>query len=187
MDDLHADIEVLKRFCARADRLLVQPLAQTGWTDTFTLRFEQSRIVSVSLEGPDEKDLQVLLLQLRPFVSEGEDIFIGRVFGIMDRRLTDNPMREALRNARALWKAAQKSLGLVLVVEGKTLTPEILADLWINGYYFHDDPEKERKLRATGALGLSRFEFRGYVGEALKQVANLYYKVTEALSAGMLS
>lgn len=187
MDELLAEVEILKRFRARADRLLAQPLARTGWTDTFALRFEQGRIVGVSVEGPDERDLQVLLLQLRPFVSAGEDIFIGRIFGIMDRRLTDNTMRQYLRNARARWKSAQRSLGITLVVDGEILTPEALADLWINGYYFHDDAEKAKKLRATGALGLSRFQFCGYVSEALMQVANLHYKVTEALSAGLLS
>jgi hypothetical protein len=71
-----------------------------------------------------------------------------------------------------MWKQMHKACGVKLTLNGRDITPEYVADLWVNGYYFHSDPDKRNAL--TGLLSdaglMVRFTFLNFLVEGTRQV-----------------
>lgn len=177
-------LDQLRCFSHEADELRQEPLAQTGWDNSYTLNFDRTRGLSSALRQPNETLLRSLLLTLRKFVSEGEPVFLNRIYNVCEQHITNEEMRHLLRHAREKWKQAQKSGGMKLVYNGRDLTPEHVADLWINGHYFHSEPEKLRELREIVVFGLDRVTFVTFVGDTLRQVLYVDNVVRHALRDG---
>lgn len=95
-------------------------------------------------------------------------------------------MKHYFRDAQTRWKEAQKSLGIAWNHNDQKLTPAYVADLWINGHYFHSDPEKLRKLRNIIPGGLTRFTFVSYMGQTLQQVLYADNIIRHALRDGCI-
>jgi hypothetical protein len=180
-------IAQFENFCHQADRLKSQSLVQSGWDNSYSLNFTKGQGVTMSLTQPNEEQLRSLLLELRRFISPKDPAFINRIYNLCDAHITSDELKGLLRHAREQWKVAQRNSGMRLVMNERQITPAHLADLWINGHYFHgsiDDP-KTLELRELGALlGIERFEFIGYVGETLRQVLYVDNILRHALRDG---
>lgn len=166
-------VEQLRYFCYEADKLRQEPLVRKGWDNSFTLNFDRTRGLSMALRQPEELEFRSLLLALRRFVAAGEPVFLDRIYNLCERHITSDHLRDLFRDARQKWKQAQRSSGMKLIHNGRELTPPYVADLWINGHYFHSDPEKLRELRLISTFGLDRFAFVGFVGDTLQQTMYL--------------
>jgi hypothetical protein len=60
-------------------------------------------------------------------------------------------------------------------------------DLWINGWYFHDDVEKRRKLEALADVPVSQWLFIDSVVGATKVVLYVGHVLKIALREGLVS
>jgi hypothetical protein len=94
------------------------------------------------------------------------------VYNVCEQHISSDELKAFLRDAREHWKKSQRSQGIAWTLNGKELTPAYVADLWINGHYFHSDVDKLQELRQlqSGGFGLERFTFVGFVGDVLRQV-----------------
>lgn len=60
-------------------------------------------------------------------------------------------------------------------------------DLWINGYYFHNDTSKLEELKRIWPAPLARFLFMQMVVEATRQVFYVSHVVRIALRDGLVA
>jgi hypothetical protein len=129
-------------------------------------------------------------MSLRRFVSPRDPVFLNRIHNQCEQHITSDELKDYLRHARERWKQAQQSGGMQFVLNDRELTPAHLADLWINGHYFHgsiDDP-KTRELQEMQGLrmGLDRFNFVSFVGDAVHHVVYVESIIRHALREGCI-
>lgn len=135
-------------FVARASELEGLRLFKQGMQAEYKISGNavDGKLILTSKE-PDEEDLRSFLMSFRKFISNDESIFINKIFNDCETSLSDTTIVAELRQARAEWKKILKNIGgLQVAIDGKSITSEYVLDLWINGYYFHDDVEKAAKL-----------------------------------------
>lgn len=134
------------------------------------------------LKQPAEDDLKAYLLTFRQFVLNDEPVFLYRIYNLCMRHLTSAKLKNYLKTSRKIWKDIHKKVGIELVFNKKTLTPEFVTDLWINGYYFHND-EKKAKLLKSLILHerlFVRSKFLDFLIEATNQVVYVNDVITVA-------
>jgi hypothetical protein len=141
----------LEDFVNRVERLVRTRFVQRSARAAITIEFDVKKGGRMLAEQPDEEEFSAFLGVLRPLISRGERLFIGRIHNILQRRLVDPELKRGLATTYKTWGDAQRASGGVkLVFDGKEWRPDYVADLLINGHYFHDDAHKEAELAKLG-------------------------------------
>jgi hypothetical protein len=135
---------------------------QVNWTPEEGMRTE--------VQQPEEEELRSFLLTFRKFVSQGEDAYFNAICNIAERRLENVDLKVRLRKARELWKHAMRTGPMGIVDDDdRTITPEYVVDLFINGRYFHNDAQKEAELKRL-LPDLVRYQFLAAILDTTKAV-----------------
>jgi hypothetical protein len=150
-------------FVQRVEELSQRRLVRQGMNSEHTIKWDAiSQQLTYQAIEPDEEDLRSFLLIFRQFISDREPVFINEVFNDCIRFLNSSQLQEYLKKARKKWKNSFRHMGAFhIVVNERNLTGEYVLDLWINGYYFHNDIYKAAELRRllTNQLPLVRMQF----------------------------
>jgi hypothetical protein len=88
-------------FLDQADRLSRRRLMQSGLDTNLTITAGGGS-ATVTWNRPDEEEFQAFLVDLRPFISEGEPVFLRRVYNLIELHITDPELREEARRSRNL-------------------------------------------------------------------------------------
>ncbi len=136
----------LDLFLTRARQLEQTRLIRSKPNSSWKMHFSEDGTMTITTEEPDEEDLRSYLMILRQFVLQKEPIHLGRIHNLLDRRITDDELRGYVTKARDGLKEAARGHGIHFQLNDETISPERVADLWINGEYFHNDPEKKQEL-----------------------------------------
>ena len=182
-------IDTLRRFAYRVDELQSFRLFEQGGLRS-SLNISAAQIgapVSIGHHEPDNDDLRSYLMAFRKFLLKRDPTFIGYVFGIAHRHITNEEFVARLAAAREKWNDAMKKGNVVYKVNDDQLTPELVMDLWINGGYFHDDLEKDGRLQELVRVPMSRWLFLDSVVTASKVIRLAGRVVKVALREGMVS
>jgi len=183
----------LERFVERADRLRHTRLMQNGLSTELSYKFDirtSPSLIQGQLRQPNEDDLKAFLLDFRPFVLQREPVYVGRVYDQLERRLTDTERRDALRISRQRWKHGQGQGGFQVFLNERQVTPELAIDLYVNGWYFHDDPDKRElleKLTVGHGQILTRWVFLEALRAAITHVLIMAEVARISLTDGSLS
>ena len=79
-----------------------------------------------------------------------------------------------------------QSKNVQLLIDGKEISPGTLGDLWINGHYFHDNPESLQKIEGylAKSFRFARHEFLAYIVQATRVIGTTGHVNKKALLAG---
>lgn len=182
------NIEQLKLYRARVEELTDTRLIRNGLNPGITISWDRMSGLQFKSREPDEEDLRSFLLTFRQFVSDKEPVFLNKIYNICQRDIRSDKLKVRLSESRAAWKLAQKRSGLKLIFNGRELTPEYVTDLWINGYYFHNDEAKISKLKSLlpHEKMLVRNQFLNFLVDATRQAFYIGNIITVALKEGLL-
>lgn len=140
----------LGTFVERADRLartrLVTEVIPGGFNLQTSIRFEAGKGLWAANREPPEDDVLAFLLLLCPFITQRDRVSLRRTLNRCRELLTRDSDRRRLQEARAAWEAEARGGLIALKINDRPLPPERIADLLINGYYFHDEPAKRAEL-----------------------------------------
>jgi hypothetical protein len=168
--------ESLELFVNRAEVLLSSRLILNGFGTSLSFGFDRVQGLTFSSKQPDEELLRSFLLTFRRFISEGEAVFLFRIFNLCQRHLTSENLKNYLIEARQYWSQEVRG-GRTGHVNYKLneiqISPEFITDLWINGYYFHDSPAKLRELEQllSNQKVLVRHIFLDHLVQAVKFIS----------------
>jgi len=117
-------------------------------------------------EQPDEEQVKAFVLDFRHSIYKNEDMCVHRMHSICERRLIRQAVKQHLREARDGWPAMLGRACHTLTVNGRTRGPDDVADMWINGHYFHNDVDLRDELDAMNHLQQSLLwrQFLNYIG-----------------------
>ena len=125
---------------------------------------------------PDEDDLRSFLVTFRLFISNDEPIYLHKIYNRLEESLLDDFLKGELRKSRKHLKEVTQSVGINIsqkeavprkrgqlpdVVfsnpmsfnKSESHSAEDILDFWINGEYFHTDPNKRKELKRVN-IGL---------------------------------
>ncbi len=134
----------------RTEELLDCRLILNGFGTSVSLQSDRMNGLTFSSKQPDEELLRSFLLTFRRFISKTETVFLFTIFSLCQKHLLSDKLKGYLIDARQKWSQqirVGKTGNIQFNQTGKFLTPEYVTDLWINGYYFHDSPDKLRELQ----------------------------------------
>jgi hypothetical protein len=182
--------EHLELFAARVNELSQTTLVRTnGLVNEWSVSFAANGPSVFRSLQPNEDLLRSYLMTFRKFISKNEPVHVGHVHGLCHRHFTSDELKTRIRECQDGWKRTITQAGFKMDLYGKQYSSEHLADLWINGHYFHNDPEKEKELSryAPPATFMVRQEFLNFVVEATRVVGSTGYVVREALREGSVA
>lgn len=159
-------------FLYRAEELRRARLFSGRFTLHYSINYDRLRGAAVSLSQPDEEDLRSCLLTLRQFLMDDEPIHLGRFHNQLELHLTGGPAREALRAAHEAWRHAARYGPIEWLINERRVEPECVARLYINGYYFHNDPDESQLLGSLQGHDwhLTRWHFMNFVADTTAYV-----------------
>jgi hypothetical protein len=143
------DKQKLVRFVRRVDELRSLRMAKEAAGYKVSLNVDSTKGASMSASFPDEEVLRSFVLAFRQFMAPNEPVHINHILNICWRRSKpNNDFRERLIHAREVWGEALNKSKVGLVFNEQVLTPKHVADLWMNGHYFHNDDDKYAALES---------------------------------------
>ena len=154
--------ERLTLFRKRTAELENLRLIQSGANMQFRLSWDIESKLRYEATEPDEDDLRSFLLLFRQFISTSEPVYINRIFNDCLQYLNDDLLKGEINKARDSWhKRINAGPVKILRQDRRPISPEYMLDLWINGYYFHNDPSKAEELEnlLTQPVSLARMQF----------------------------
>lgn len=126
-------------FCRVAEDAVSRRAIQQGTIGAaWSLRGQVDEPVELTTDLGDIEDVRSLLLDVRKFFLNDEAAHFPSVANILEKRLTDNDLRDANRTNRRSWKNTMEG-GLVYNHNGTCYTAERMFDLMVNGGMFHFD------------------------------------------------
>lgn len=142
-----SDRERLELFCVCVDRVL----ARRGVTEqTIAAEYRECAGPEGTLQTDcdlgDEEHLRAMLPDLRKFFAPGDDVSFFGIAKIIERRTTDEQLKDDGRWLREAWKDVVCSGWMHLVIGDKTYKAEDCFDLVLNGEIFHNDRAKAQIL-----------------------------------------
>ncbi len=173
---------------SKVRQLQATRLLQREFGFEVSVSWQRMQATRFEMREPDEDQLRSFLLALRQFVAPGEPICLNGIYNLCNRVIDSDRLKDCLREARRAWRKAFKRGGFDFVVDDRTITPEHIYDLWINGHYFHADEHKRRELERL--IGPERIFARGLfldlLVEATRQLLYTGNVVTAALREGLV-
>jgi hypothetical protein len=180
--------ETLRRFVDRAEELQTRQIIQDDdLRSSLQIKGEMNQPVAMSHHEPNEENLRSYLMDFRKFTLKHEPVFINRVLNLAHRHITGEVLVRNLADARRGWKESMTHGDIAFLVNNERLEPEHVLDLWINGYYFHDDLEKARKLEALSRVPLSRWLFINVLVKATQILIYVAHHIKIALREGLIA
>lgn len=184
------DREKLELFLKLTAEMNTTDLAKKGLGYNYRAKWSKSEGFTQELQEPDENDLRSFLLTFRKFVSEESDVYLQVIHGVFYKRLTREDYRTELGKMNIQWRHLFQQGWLRLNINGREFPPEYTLKVYINGRYFHDDPDYAEELAQLaqhdpiGSL-LHRSQFLAAVVETSKYIdwlaCNLDYCLRQEL------
>jgi len=120
-----------------------------------TIRFGQT--LEAKFDTGDDEDFRSILMAVRPFMSEKEDVYFYSVLKTFDAHVVDAALRDEVRLVKAEWQRIWAG-GVHIGMGAKIYDPLGAWKLLINGTYFHSDVDLEEEYKALP------HEFRLHLG-----------------------
>src|SRR5260370_29361304 len=127
-------------------------------------------------------------MTFRLFISEDEDVFLGRIFNICYRHLIDDEMKQGVAHARRTFGEVKQHNGVHFHMDGRKLTPSEVTDMYLNSKYFHTDLEYQQQLDSMLPFeaGFLRYYFLNFVINTSKIISYMGNGAEHALQEGLL-
>ncbi len=181
----------LELFVSRSKELQELRLVKQGIKASYEFSWNAAdgKFVYTSDE-PDEEDFRSFLLLFRQFISNNEPINTNKVFNDCELNLSDAKIIDEIRKLRAEWNRQFRTMSdFEIVIDGKSLTSEYVLDLWINGFYFHNDANKSEKLDelTKGQMPFTRMQLFSTLPGLVGVIIGLGQGVARCMSEGKFS
>ena len=179
MDVSDSNIATLKKFLKQTEKLLNSNLIKLNKSLELNFSFDGSGLITKVTQF-DEDQLSSLLIAFRPMISKDEDIFLPKIYHLIELNSTNPELKEMGRNIRKLEKEALKNSPISLTVDNTKYSDEKIYDLISNSEYFHLDDQKSREIEKIPLDGkeILRYKFMNYIILEITVIVNLKQAVT---------
>jgi hypothetical protein len=170
-------------FCDQADRLAARRLVRNGLDTNMTIRAGGGP-PTVTWSRPDDEDFRAFLVDLRPFISDGEPVFLNGIYNLIDQHVTDTGLREEARRSRSLFQAVESGADF----RRSDRSPAQIAGDYIDGT-FHVDPGARARSGSADPFSaqLDQWFVHDYCAGVTLRVAEVSSILRRAIAGGLVS
>lgn len=132
---------------------------------SWSLEYKQDEGVKTYFKSrPDDQAVKSTLLDLRPFLLEGEPVNFYHICNLLHQNLVDPELLNKLKQTREAWSILLERRkqgppgGVRLIIEEKDILSEENLNFWLYGEYFHLEEKKIKvleQMHLTPMVGLS--------------------------------
>lgn len=103
-----SDVERLRLFCDRVNRTLARAVQDGTIRAKWELRSSAENGMSLATDFGDDEDVRSLLLDVRRFFSDGEDVFFNAIANVVERVVQDDELLDSrsARSSSSCWTKA---------------------------------------------------------------------------------
>jgi len=171
----------IREFRRRAVELAENSLLKNGYALRAKISWKADEGFSCIVESiPPEEPFRSLLLTFRLFWANDEASNFVRVLNIIGRYSGQPAVRQFLDALRSEWKQALFSGTMLMSFNNKSITADMVFDLWLNAHYFHSDPKKKEELEKLSKMlspELMKFMLANAVTQCCRAILALHYAV----------
>lgn len=180
--------EQLELYIERVKELEDTRMLRNGFDTSLSMKWDRIQGIRFESNEPDNDDLRSFLVTFRQFIMHEEPIYLDKIYNICHQYITSNILKGYLTESREIWKKQLSHGRLGLVINEKYISPEYVTNLWINGYYFHNDPIKLRKLKSLlpDENLLIKHAFLSHLSQATHQVLYVCFIIEVAMRESQL-
>lgn len=170
-------------FIEQADRLAGRRLVQSGIDTSLAITVGGGQ-ATVRWNRPDEEEFQAFLVDLRPFISDREPVFLNTVYNVIEMHITDPDLCEDARRSRRIFRDVEAGADL----RRGDRSPAQIAGAYIDGTFHADPAARERSARPPGFFAdLDQWFVNSYCAGVALRVAEVASIVKRALASGAVS
>lgn len=166
----------LESFLSESDQLHQWPQLRDSVRAHLSMRFVQTRGLTVTVVLPPWDLVGSLLHRLRPFILESEPYSFLRVRSLLGRRLPDAAVRMYLRSQHDVYSGGALRAQIRVRSNGIDIISEAVLGDWLNGFEYHRDAVRRRKLEDLHRLmplELSKYFFISVLTDKIRAIVNL--------------
>jgi len=180
------DIKRLRLFFSRAEKLRA---SATGLMKNLSLEmsYKANEPFRTRFDGPDLHDVKAALLDLRPFILQGEPTHFFSICNILYTNTADDAVAARVAQFREAWaKLVQKNGpppgGMSMKVNDRELSACDITDMWLNGEFFHADIEKVGLLESLHATPMGKMTYLSFIDLVQKQTSLVLWLSADVVS-----
>jgi hypothetical protein len=104
---------------------------------------------TITISAYDAEDLRSFLTFFRRFVLQRDPVvYLFSIYNLCHQYLTNETHKAYLVRSRQIALEVLRTSAFQLKINEQDMTPELVSDIWINGWYFHDNIDHLLFLRA---------------------------------------
>lgn len=188
-DNSYTPTERFDLYLRRVEQLRLERAVQQGHFDiSLTLKFEAGGPLVAHSKEPDEALFRSFLLTFRMFVSNDDPLHVNSIRNAIWVNIRSDELKRYMRDADEKWQRSCQVGALKIITDEGPQVPSRLMDLWINGWYFHNDRRKEAAVKQLMASGVpfARHAFLNHVMDATNYVFFLAQVIVVGRRSGLL-
>ena len=178
-----ANFAVARRFglfIEQADRLAGRRLVRSGLDTSLAITVGGGQ-ATVSWKRPDDEEF---LVDLRPFISDREPVFLNTVYNVIELSVTDVGLRQEARTSRRVFRDVEAGADL----RRGDRSPAQIAGAYIDGTFHVDSAAREQSQRPPGFFAdMDQWFVNSYCAGVALRVAEVASIVKRALASGAVS
>jgi hypothetical protein len=171
-------------FRREADRLLDALRSCDNLNCSATLSWDQETGITAEMtDAPSDRDLDVILHRIRPFVLNNERFHVTKIIGTIQRYMRHDLIERSLRPVKDLFTGRDYQSQVRVSVGDELLNCERTLQIWLNATEYHRNEAGQHfieRLNAEFPEAMSRAIFIGMVLDKVKAVLALRTQI-EAL------
>ena len=149
--------EVLQDFAKYAGELRESYLVKEGIPSSLNMTWTEGEGLKVNTKLPSDEQIDAMLMKLRPFLLSNERTNFNKVRNILKRAAGNKRFRDHLGTLQLLYSGERQQSLFVAGAYSQDQDPKIInseemLQLWLNGYRFHKEKEKQKIFEAMHGL-----------------------------------
>src|SRR5215208_4545542 len=150
--------EILEDFTRYAEEMENNSLVKEGIPSSLNVSWAEGTGLKTETKLPSDERIDAMLMKLRPFLLRNERTNFNEVLQIIFKATASQKVRRHLESLRFLYSGRRLQSIFVTgassndVPEGRIINSEDMLQLWLNGYRFHKDKEKQKIVAAMHGI-----------------------------------
>ncbi len=167
------EFEVIRRFIENCEALQNHTLIKDKALRMDTNIHIENGAMSVSRPNINEELMESLLVRIRRFNNQKDDLFFPRIINILCQNECDKEKQIFLKELSKLFMSKKEYSSLKYNYNNEDLTENDVFDLYINGKIFHTD--KDKRLKIISITTQESFEYDMFLSAVMNKVKAILY------------
>jgi len=160
---------------------------------SWSLEYKRGKgVVTKFISCPNGRSIKSVLIDLRPFLLEGEHINFYGICNLLYRNLSNRQLKRKVEKAREAWsillerKRKGPVSGIRLRIEPKNILSEENLNIWLYGEYFHLKQDKIKVLEQMNLTPMKGLSFLLFL-DLLQRLSTLVFYLEKQVIDNILN